>query len=601
LNIKTLDIEELIQIPYVDMDNGYDISPDGFKVAFSWNKSGRWEIYEQSLKNSEEPKKISIGDGAKFNPRWSPDGNRLAYIMDINGGEAYGIKVYNFTNKRVISLTPNMPFEILPSYCWSPDGKQIAFAANQGGIFAVYMISSLGGYIKKVFSLTFPFWELEWSPDGRYLSIVSEARGQDYWIYIYDIQSGEYQIVSIDSEPICAKDASWSPDGHYLSFASNHLGYYNIAVYEIETKRVTWLTEGETSDEFPDWSPDGEQIVYIAGIGGKNHLAVIKLSNRSVVNYLVDEGVHYRPKYSPDEDTILCIFDNPKKTSDLWRLSSKQGDCHQITNSMPDYFDDSKLIVPEEIQYPSLDGALVPALLYKSSEREKQSPPAVIYIHGGPSWITQVTWDPNIQYMVNRGWTVLAPNYRGSTGYGRDWQWANQFDLGGVDTKDVVAGAEYLINEGLAHPKKIAVTGTSWGGYLTMTCLTQYPDRWAAGSAIVPFMNWFTSHPNSREDLRHWDIENFGTEEENHELWYARSPFFFLDKIQVPVQLICGENDVRCPASESAQAKNELLRLGKICDYHIYKDEGHSFLKIENLVDSKKKRVKFLEEYLEKE
>lgn len=599
--IKSLDIEELIRIPYVDMDYGYDISPDGSKVAFSWNKSGRWEIYVQSIKNSKEPKRISIGDGAKFNPRWSPDGNRLAYIMDKNGGEAYDIKVLNFSQNRIIGLTPNTPFEILPSYCWSPDGEQIAFAANRGGIFDVYIMSSLGGYIKKVFSLTFPFWELEWSPDGRYLSIVSEAKGQDYWVYIVDVQSGEYQLVTMDSDPICAKDASWSPDGRFLAFASNHLGYYNIAVYEIETKKVAFLTEGETSDEFPDWSPKGDKIVYLKGYGGKNVLAVYQFLGKRFDEYKIDDGVHYRPKYLPDNQTIISIFDNPKQTSDLWQLSSKDGNIKQLTISMPVTFDNSCLIVPEEIQYPSFDGALVPALLYQSPDNEKKSSPAVIYIHGGPSWLTQITWDPNIQYMVNRGWTVLAPNYRGSTGYGRDWQWANQFDLGGVDTKDVVAGAEFLIKEGLAHPNKIAVTGTSWGGYLTMTCLTQYPDRWAAGSAIVPFINWFTSHPNSREDLRHWDIENFGTAEENHDLWYKRSPFFFLERMQVPIQLICGENDVRCPASESAQAKDELLRLGKICDYHLYKDEGHSFLKIENLVDSKKKRVEFLEEYLEKE
>ena len=132
-----------------------------------------------------------------------------------------------------------------------------------------------------------------------------------------------------------------------------------------------------------------------------------------------------------------------------------------------------------------------------------------------------------------------------------------------------------------------------------MTCLTQYPERWAAGSALVPFLNWFTGHANSREDLRHWDIENFGTAEDNYDLWYERSPYFFLDRIQAPVQLICGEHDVRCPASESMQARDELLRLGKICDFILYPDEGHSFLKIANQIDSKLKRVEFLAKYLE--
>jgi dipeptidyl aminopeptidase/acylaminoacyl peptidase len=201
--------------------------------------------------------------------------------------------------------------------------------------------------------------------------------------------------------------------------------------------------------------------------------------------------------------------------------------------------------------------------------------------------------------MVSRGWVVLAPNYRGSTGYGREWQLASRFDVGGVDTADVVAGANFLRDQGIADPNNIAVTGRSWGGYLTMTCLTQYPDFWAAGSAVVPFLNWFTGHANSREDLQHWDLENFGDPETNHQLWYERSPFFFLERVQAPVQLICGAHDVRCPESESTQAYEQLTTLGKECEYILYPDEGHSFLKVENRVKSRLQQVEFLSKYLE--
>jgi dipeptidyl aminopeptidase/acylaminoacyl peptidase len=132
-----------------------------------------------------------------------------------------------------------------------------------------------------------------------------------------------------------------------------------------------------------------------------------------------------------------------------------------------------------------------------------------------------------------------------------------------------------------------------------MTSLTQYPNRWAVGSAVVPFLNWFTAHANSREDLQHWDRENFGDPEENHDLWYERSPYFFLDRIIVPVQLICGAHDPRCPASESTQARDELLAQGKEIDFVLYQDEGHSFLNTENQVDAKSRRVTFLAKVLE--
>jgi dipeptidyl aminopeptidase/acylaminoacyl peptidase len=176
---------------------------------------------------------------------------------------------------------------------------------------------------------------------------------------------------------------------------------------------------------------------------------------------------------------------------------------------------------------------------------------------------------------------------------------ANRFDLGGVDTADVSAGWDYLVDQNIADPARIGLTGRSWGGYLTMTCLTQYPEKWAAGAAVVPFLNWFTSHENSREDLQHWDRENFGDPVDNKDLWYERSPYFFLDQIQAPVLLICGQHDVRCPPSESEAAYQALKELGRDPEYHLYEDEGHSFLKTENVIRSKIQVADFLGRYLD--
>jgi len=133
-----------------------------------------------------------------------------------------------------------------------------------------------------------------------------------------------------------------------------------------------------------------------------------------------------------------------------------------------------------------------------------------------------------------------------------------------------------------------------------MTCLTQFPGRWAGGSAVVPFLNWFTAHENSRKDLQHWDLENFGSPENDRELFRERSPYFYLDRVAAPVQLICGAFDPRCPASESIQARDRLAAQGKEFDFILYPDEGHSFLKTENVVDAKCRRIDFLAGLFEK-
>jgi dipeptidyl aminopeptidase/acylaminoacyl peptidase len=631
-----LDLETLVRVPYVESEYGFDISPDGKQIAFSWNPSGRWEIYllpldSPSTESGYPPEESSLhqitsGPGAKHAPRWSPDGRRLAYVLDLDGGELYDVYIYDFATRNNINLTPDTSDAILPNFCWSPDGNVIAFISDRAGRFDTYVMPSGSGSVHRILDLPYPDWKVQWSPDGHWLAIVAETHGQDFGTFIVPAKGGEPRPIADDRGPICAKDAFWSPDSRWIAFSSDLHGYFNLGLFELSTGKITWVTEGKGDKESPVWSPDGRQIAYLASDGPVTKLATLELrtpANQSISKpslFQIEPGVCYWPRYTPDGSHLAFIFDNPRHPNDIWMLSLQTEPFNpelsrgihdvpqdklpenmlfqQLTHSLPSEMDRATLTMPTTINYPSLDGARVPALLYRPTNTE-DLPPAIVYIHGGPGWLTQVTWDPLVQHMISRGWVVLAPNYRGSTGYGREWQLANRFDLGGVDTMDVVAGADHLAQENIADPKRIAATGRSWGGYLTMTCLTQYPDRWAAGSAVVPFLNWFTAHANSREDLQHWDRENFGDPEENYDLWHERSPFFFLDRVEAPVQLICSAHDVRCPASEAVQARDILSAQGKVCDFVLYSDEGHGFLKIENLVDVKRRRATFLAQILE--
>jgi len=594
---ERLDIETLLKVPTVDPDLGFDLSPDGSQAAFSWNRSGCWEIYLLGLDGDSTPYKITQGDGAKFAPRWSPCGRRLAYVLDIDGGENYDLYVYHVETGEHQNLTPGTPEALSPFFDWSPDGRQIAFCSDAAGRFDAYVMPSEGGVARKVLDAPNPDSGVCWSPDGRTLAVTSQGAAQDTWTTIVPLDGGEPHPIALGGDPISAKDPCWSPDGRRLAFSSDLHGQFEIGVYDLAGRTITWLTDGDGEKEHPDWSADAF-LTYVHSHGPRAELALMDLASGTVSTHALEPGVIHTPKFTPAGDQIIFIFDNPRHPPDLWAFDRAGAAFRQLTHSLPPEIDPQAFFLPEEVWYPGLDGVDVPALLYRP-DRGDQLPPAALYVHGGPNWLTQITWDPLVQHMLSRGWVVLAPNYRGSTGYGRAWMNANRFDLGGVDTADVTAGAEFLAGEGIADPAKIAITGRSWGGYLTMTCLTQFPGKWAAGSAVVPFLNWFTGHANSREDLQHWDTENFGDPAANKDLWTERSPFFFLDQVQAPVQLICGEHDVRCPASESQQAHETLTSLGKECDYHLYHGEGHSFLKVENQVKSKQQVVDFLAKHLE--
>jgi dipeptidyl aminopeptidase/acylaminoacyl peptidase len=584
-------IETLLRIPCVDAEYGFDISPDGQSIAFSWNKTGRWEIYQVPLDGSTDPVLVSVGEGAKFNPKYSPDGAALAFVADFDGSERYHIFLLDLSTGKQTDLTPDIDDSLRPKFDWSPDGKQIACMADISGCFDTYILDIASREMHPVFANGYAGWEIHWSPDGQHLAVTVEWVGQDYGTFIVPVHGGEAHQVGAFN----VITPAWSPDGRRLAFASDVHGRYQIGFYDLTDGCLEWLLNSGGDDFSPAWAADG-RLAFVRQQGARQWLAITS-PGKEPETYEIEPGLYYYPTFTPDSRSLVFVFDNPRYPNDLWRLDLNTRRFCQLTHSLPADFPQTSLVISEEIYYPAQDGAQVPAVLYKPPQAGPDCP-AVIVIHGGPGWLFSIMWYPFMAYLASRGWVVLAPNYRGSTGYGREWQYANRFDLGGVDARDVLAGVDYLVQNGLADPQKIAVSGRSHGGYLTMVCLTQFPNVWAGGSAVVPFLNWFTSHANSRSDLQHWDRQNFGSPEENYDLWYERSPFFFLERIQAPVQLICGENDPLCPPSESIAARDRLLALGKEVDFVLYKGEGHTFLKMENLIDSESRRVAFLERVL---
>lgn len=594
---QILDLETLLRVPYVDSSGGFDISPDGNQIAFSWNITGQWEIYTMPMDGSMAPGLITGGPGGKTHPRWAPEGQQLAYALDLDGGELFDIFTHDIATGQDTNLTPNTPDAIQPSFSWSPDGSQIVFISDRSGRFKTYILTIANGSVRLVHDQQSPE-QVSWSPDGRWLAIVAAAVGQDYWTFLIPLAENEGGPISTDGQPISAYDSAWHPDSSKVVFCSNHQKQFRIGIYTLSTGEIKWITETvKKGKEHPQWSPDGQSLTYISDYEGVSEIVLLSIDTGGITTYQVNSGVHHTPHFTTGGKQLVFTFENPGCPCDLWRFSLENGSFQQMTYSLPADLEPGHFAMPTTVRYPSLDGQSVPALLYRPNQTINKSS-AVIYIHGGPTWLTQINWDPLVQHMVSQGWVVLAPNYRGSTGYGLEWQLANRFDLGNGDTKDVVAGADFLSKEGLADPNRIGITGRSWGGYLTMTSMTQYPDRWAVGSAIVPFLNWFSGHANSREDLQRWDLENMGDPEKDYDRYRQYSPFFYLDRITAPVQMVCGAHDIRCPASESIEARDVLVAQGKTCELVVYEDEGHSFLKIENVVDAIQKQMKFLSKVL---
>ena len=588
-----LPLAALLSLPLVDSEYPFDISPDGRWLAYAANPGGRWALYELALGDAHPiPRPLAPGADGSFAPRYSPDGGRLAWGRDTSGGETFHLMLLERAGGTLTDLTPNIPFSLQPNFCWSPDSAHLALLADRDGCFDAFTMPAAGGPLNKVLATGHPCWAVEWSPDGRWLAVEALAKGLERHIWLVPLAGGEPFALG---GGLNAWYPTWSPDGKWLAFCSDEAGPWRIGLLALAGGAVEWLPGGEGEYAHPAWSPDGSLIAATIGLGTRTALSVVHLESSAETRRDLP-GVHALPHFSPDGESLYFVFDSAAAPPGLWRMDIASEQAELLTEPLPSDLS-AALRPPETIHYPGLDGAPVPALLF----RPPQTPaPGLVVIHGGPDWHFENWWYPFWAHLASRGWAILAPNYRGSTGYGRDWQAASRFDFGGVDTDDCAAGAHYLARQGLADPRRIAVTGRSHGGFLTMSCLTRYPELWAAGSAVVPFLNWFTSHERSRGDLQDWNIENMGDPVVNAERWRAASPYFFLEQVRAPVQLICGGRDPRCPAEDSLAARDRLLALGKPVELKLYPDEGHSFLKQENQIDSELRRVEFLARALER-
>ena len=289
------------------------------------------------------------------------------------------------------------------------------------------------------------------------------------------------------------------------------------------------------------------------------------------------------------------------RPTDVWVRESDQVTLRALTNSIGTNLDPRVLVEPTHVRYPSADGREIPALLYvphAEAVRGSGLPGAVIYVHGGPTAQHYRQWDPAAQLLANRGLVVLAPNIRGSTGYGREFQEANRHDWGGADLADVIAGVDWLVKEAIADPRGVGITGGSYGGYMTLLALATHPDRFAAGVSNVGVVSWTTMLDSTRGDLREYLIRELGDATKEPELYRDRSPITHASKIRAALLVLQGANDPRVPKGEALQLVEALKGSGAPHQYYEYADEGHGFSKTANRVDAMQRTVDWLAKYL---
>lgn len=603
---KTLTIEKLFMTRAIA---GTAWSPDGKTIAFVSNISGRYNLWLVPAEGGW-PAQLTISDQRQFSPAWSPDGKWIAYQSDYDGDEQWDIFFVSPKTGQVVNLT-NTREIAEESPAWSSDGRYLAYMVKPK-TSSVYEIDLYDTLMRETRHLTTgtPKDRMNtgpiWSKDGKFVAYTqTQAKGTDSNLFIVDVKTAQSTLLTPHQGESLYFANDVSPDGKKLLITSNvENGYDNVGLLDIATKKIDWLTQDKWEISGGNFSPDGKLLTWTANVDGNTDIFTHNVATGKTAALPLPKGVNglggAESSFTRDSTHLLYHHNGPNAPNDAWVYAVATGKSHQVTHSLVGGVRSEDMVTPFLVHYPSRDGKwTISALVYMPYNLPRQAiSPAIVYVHGGPTAQTVNSFNRIVQFQVNQGYIVIAPNYRGSTGYGKEFQQANLFDMGGGDLQDVLAAADWIKQTGYVDPKKLILMGGSYGGYLTMMGVTKAPDVWAAGVPIVPFVNWFTEIQNEDPVLQQSDLATMGDPEKNKALFEDRSPINFIDKVKAPLLLLAGGHDPRCPKSETEQVVEAIKKRGGVADYKIYENEGHGFSKIENQIDAYQRVAQFLKAHV---
>lgn len=618
-SIPFMDIDDLLTLKIA---SDPQISPDGRFIAFSLqhcnareNTTGSdiWLVTSAGGKGTA-PRQLTGGESHDTVPRWSPDESRLAFLSDrtgtnqlyllpMSGGEA---QQFSFLQQGVTE------------YSWRPDGQAILAhsywkpqdehsASSTAHIASVYLrldnqrdqkgytdgrhkqlwLLPLEGIQQRITSEPVDLEQSCWSPDGQQVVFCANRR-QDpdlsvsRALWVLTLATGQMQRLT--PEDGLAQMPAWSPDGKSIAYlySADQSETGNISPWLVDMQsnpipRIAvqgadtitcqaWIIDELRSEWLaqPAWYPDSHALLVPVQERGQLHLYRLDLTTNSMQRLTNGNGRYISPQISKNGQTIVMVRADWFTPGDIWSMDSASGQLRKLTRVNDAILQSHQLIRPKRITWQSFDGLEMEGLLYLPPLRDGSKAPLILAPHGGPTLAWGDAYVHEFQVLAGRGYAVLAPNPRGSAGYGEEFSRQVLEDWGGADFHDLMVGLDHIIATEPIDEHRLGVSGISYGGYMTNWIITQSNRFKAAVSR-----NGISSLTNASllADQTIWYTLNMSDEKKQQE----RSPLAQVDDIQTPLLLLHAENDLRCPFSESMQlfvALRKRKRSVELVRYH---------------------------------
>jgi dipeptidyl aminopeptidase/acylaminoacyl peptidase len=561
-------------------------SSDGARIMFASPLGGSdlWTVNAGG--GFPTPLNVDMGDIPFLQPHqptFSPDGKWLAYISSKRGEGASEMYVTSLEDGRTVPLT-HLGSHV-NSYSWSPDSRSIAVADDRSGGYDIYVVSVPGASITRITSD--PRYEVfpSWTPDGKRIVYVRlDDRWQDHDVLIADAAGGgEARTVVKDTNFFdYGAGATFgypliSPDGSTMLFRSQRSGWINYWVVPLAGGAPHQLAAENANQNGAHWSPDGKSILYVSLWNGTQDLRVVPASGGAARVLVKPDGQGFinNATWSPDGSHISFTMESPTAPADVYTVPSAGGTPTRLTVSVAPSWRDAVLIHPKKIQFRSTDGVTTSAYLYEPRLDAGKKAPGILLIHGGPTSSFNDTYQVQAQFFAQRGYAVLLPNIRGSSGYGKGFEDANNGCWGRCDLRDVIAGVAYLKTLPYIDSTHMGITGTSYGGCMTLAASAFAPGLFQAGIAASGYGDWlaFTDEQEMRHiKLLHYEL---GYLPQATALYRSLSPVYYLDSVKTPLFLIHGEGKP-FPRSDASKIFVDRLEVKyKPVKYKTYPNENY--------------------------
>ena len=595
----------------IRMAYGASFSPDGTHISFLTDITGVPEVWSVAIDLSTTtppwPEQLTFRGERVAGATFSPVDKVLLVSADTGGNERTQLHTLDAGGAAFTALTAQ-PEVIHQFGSWSPDGTSISYASNErdNRFFDVYERPADGGEPRRLLQQDGTNYAGPYSPDGRSVLVARYNSNIRNRLFLVDRVTGEAAALTpeIEEGPALHAFSSWAADGRSLYLLSDRgRQFLSLARLDLASGEMTYLRDDAWGAEWLEVTHDGTRLALVTNEDGYSRLELFDVSGgwegRQILKSpALPPGVLGELTWSRDGKRLAFTYNAANYNPDIWVWDVENEILWQATRSTTGGIPRESFVSPSLVHYPTFDEREIPAFLFAPQGEQPRELPVVMYVHGGPESQFRPTFNSVIQYLVARGYAVFAPNVRGSTGYGYEYQSLDDVRLRMDSVKDLHYAVRWLVESGTAGAKKIAVMGGSYGGFMVLSSMTTYPDLWAAGVDIVGVANFVTFLEHTGPWRRKLREPEYGTLEHDRAFLEQISPINSVDRIAAPLFVVHGANDPRVPLEEAEQVVTAVRKRGLPVEYLVFPDEGHGLVKRANRLVAYPAIARFLDEHL---